>query len=411
MKPAVVYISYDGMLEPLGQSQVLAYLEHLRRGYDVHLISFEKKNDWRDKVRMAAMKERTAASGIAWYPQAYHKYPSAPATAFDIFMGTMVAIWLVVRHRALLVHVRSYVPAAMGLVATKVTGAKFLFDIRGFWADERVDGGLWKRDSALYRVTKRLERHFFRSADHIVALTDASKREIENFAFMSGRHPAISVIPTCADLDRFRRTKPKEAGSFVLGYVGSVGTWYLFDEVVACFKLILERHKDAKLLVVNRNEHDLIRRTVIAGGVDLGRLELVSAEHAQVPQFIERMDAGIAIIKPVYSKIASAPTKLAEYLGCGVPCLGNTNVGDMAQILESRQVGVAVDAFTDSGRRNAVERLFDLIADPKTPSRCEATARELFSLESGVARYRSIYERLTAPQRSEKARMAEMAEE
>ena len=46
MSPGVLYISYDGMLEPLGQSQVLAYLERLAAGRRMHLISFEKRAEW-----------------------------------------------------------------------------------------------------------------------------------------------------------------------------------------------------------------------------------------------------------------------------------------------------------------------------------------------------------------------------
>ena len=41
----VLYISYDGMLEPLGQGQVLGYLEQLAAEYSPILISFEKQRD------------------------------------------------------------------------------------------------------------------------------------------------------------------------------------------------------------------------------------------------------------------------------------------------------------------------------------------------------------------------------
>ena len=47
---SVLYISYDGMLEPLGQSQVLAYLKHLVADRPIHLISFEKAGDWANVV-------------------------------------------------------------------------------------------------------------------------------------------------------------------------------------------------------------------------------------------------------------------------------------------------------------------------------------------------------------------------
>ena len=38
-----LYLSYDGISDPLGQSQVLPYLKGLARlGHKIHLISFEK---------------------------------------------------------------------------------------------------------------------------------------------------------------------------------------------------------------------------------------------------------------------------------------------------------------------------------------------------------------------------------
>ena len=41
----VLYITYDGILEPLGQSQVLNYLEKLSEDHEITLMSFEKKQD------------------------------------------------------------------------------------------------------------------------------------------------------------------------------------------------------------------------------------------------------------------------------------------------------------------------------------------------------------------------------
>ena len=56
MSAGVLYISYDGMLEPLGQSQVvLAYLEKLPPGRRIHLISFEKAHAARNGLAMRAV--------------------------------------------------------------------------------------------------------------------------------------------------------------------------------------------------------------------------------------------------------------------------------------------------------------------------------------------------------------------
>ena len=174
--PGILYVSYDGMLEPLGQSQVVTYLEKLAPGRRIHLISFEKAGDWRDGARRQAMRERLATAGIAWHPLRYHKSPSAPATAYDIAAGSALGVLLARRHRLGIVHARSYVPALIGLAVKRAAGAKLLFDMRGFWADERVDGGLWPAGGRLYRTAKALERKFLLAADHVVTLTHACTR-------------------------------------------------------------------------------------------------------------------------------------------------------------------------------------------------------------------------------------------
>ena len=106
------------------------------------------------------------------------------------------------------------------------------------------------------------------------------------------------------------------------------------------------------------------------------------------------MSAATAIIRPAYSKIASAPTKLAEYLGCGVPCVGNVNVGDMEVILEGERVGVTLTDFTPSDHKSAVDRLLSLLEEPDINTRCVEVARRLFDLEVGVNAYQKIYHSL-----------------
>jgi glycosyltransferase involved in cell wall biosynthesis len=102
----------------------------------------------------------------------------------------------------------------------------------------------------------------------------------------------------------------------------------------------------------------------------------------------------MALIKPSYSKIASAPTKLAEYLGCGVPCLGNVGVGDMESILEGKQIGVALKGFSAAELDAGAGRLLTLAREPDIQQRCRSVALDLFSLDKGVEAYAALYGRL-----------------
>lgn len=391
---SILYITYDGLLEPLGQSQVLAYLSHLAVDHRIHVLSFEKPADRLDTPAVQGMQARLDSLGIGWTALTYHKKPSAPATAYDIAVGTMAGMALAIRKKASILHARSYVPALIALPIRWATRAKLVFDMRGFWADERVDGGLWPRDGVLYRTTKRLEDRFLRAADHIVTLTAASATELARFPSLQAVPKPISVIPTCADLARFQPSASGPAQDFVFGYVGSVGHWYLFEETLAFFKALLARRSDARFLVVNRREHDLVRTLAAKVGVPADRIELVAARHGDVPSLVQRMHLGAALVRPSYSKVASAPTKMAEYLGCGVPCLGNAGVGDVAEILEQRRVGVVMREFAQSDIERAAEQALRVCEEDGLSARCVATARDLFSLEHGVASYRRIYESL-----------------
>ena len=392
----ILYISYDGMLEPLGQSQVLAYIKRLAVDRQIYLISFERDIDWGNLIERERITKDVSGCGIVWHPLRYHKSPTLLATAWDVSNGIVVALWLVLRYQIGIVHARSYVPSVMALVLKRLAGVKYIFDMRGFWADEKIDGGSWPLGGFMYRLAKWFEMRFLMASDHVVSLTNAGVHQINELAYLRGCIPPITVIPTCADLARFtplpRWHNDCSHGIFVLGYVGSVGTFYMFDKVVACFVQLLQIRPEARFLILNRGQHEYIRDQLTAAGVPDTKVELCCATHAEMPGQMARMDAGIFFIKPVFSKQASAPTKLAEFLGCGIPCLGNSGVGDMTEVLQSEKVGVALTSFDRDLMTVALLQLLQLVSDPATRLRCVAAAHKHFSLDEGVARYRKIYE-------------------
>ncbi|MEY4766855.1 MAG: hypothetical protein RI907_3528 [Pseudomonadota bacterium] len=396
---SALYISYDGMLEPLGQSQVMAYLLRLAQDTKVHLISFEKPEDWTDVQARERVQRLMQQAGVVWHPLRYHKAPTAIATSWDILQGMAVGLALVWRHGLKLVHARSYVAAVMALGIKKLSGARFLFDMRGFWPDERVDGGIWPKGARLYRVAKWFERQFLLQADAVVSLTHTAVRDMQGFDYMRARDQRFVVIPTCVDLDLFRpqaAAAEPAARPFVLGYVGSAGGWYLFDEAIRTYQALLARRPDAEFLIVNRNEHAYIRERLQALGVNLAQVRLTTANHHEVVGHIGAMDACVFYIKPVYSKRASAPTKLGELLACGVPCITNGKVGDSEAVLTQGRVGAVVADFDEPSYAQGVDALLKLLNEPDLARRCRAVAEAEFALVTGVARYRQIYDVLMA---------------
>ena len=390
----ILYISYDGALEPLGRSQVLTYLMVLTNEVSFSLLTFEKEFDFKCRGRINYVDMELRAAGIDWYPRQYHKKPTLIATAWDVLIGVYSGIDIIRRNKIKVVHARSYVAGVIALLLKRLMGVKFVFDIRGFWADERVEAGLWPRHGFLFWLAKRVEALLFRNADHIISLTHMGVVEIRKSpVFRERTTPPLSVITTCTDLNRFKPLGAKDQG-FTLGYVGSASLWYDFDSAVIVFKQLLLQSVDARVLIVNRHDHDLIRSKLQLHEVPLGRVELVSADPSDIPVYMNRMHAGVFFITPSYSKRASAPTKLGEFLGCGVPCLTNTGIGDMSSLLKENNVGVVVPDFSRDSLLRGLDRIITLCSETGVTDRCRVVAERHLSLDYGVKRYREIYSSL-----------------
>ena len=68
----ILFISYDGMTDPLGQSQVIPYLQGLsRRGFEIFLLSCEKETAFRQNK--ALVDEMLNGYNIKWEPLKYTK--------------------------------------------------------------------------------------------------------------------------------------------------------------------------------------------------------------------------------------------------------------------------------------------------------------------------------------------------
>jgi glycosyltransferase involved in cell wall biosynthesis len=392
-KKSIAYLSYDGLTDPLGQSQILPYVIGLAQfGYDITVFSFEKEN--RGAVR-GEINTLIKNISISWVPLTYHKNPPVISTLFDLWILRREFEKQHQQKKFQLVHCRSYLTALIGLRAKKKYGIKCLFDMRGFWPDERVEGGLWSLRNPVYKLIykffKKKEKQFLTDADHVISLTENAKREIQSWPIRSA---SITVIPTCADLNLFDPVKVSDASlnqlrkklglrsdEFVLLYLGSWGTWYLVDAMLEFFKQLKLHRPNARFLIVTADQ-------VILPNELASDCIITKASRMDVPTHIKLANASEAFIKPSFSKKASSATKIAEILAMGVPVLTNAGWGD-ADLMES--AGAVLIENTNADTLNkGVSKLLRQI--PKKQS--ENTGLQELSLQTGIARYVTVYQQL-----------------
>lgn len=391
------------MTDPLGQSQVLPYLTGLsQEGYEFHLISFEKK-DRLEKHRKHIQKMCDDA-GISWHPQDY-SFGGLRRNIKQVRRMIKVSEYLFDRHKFDLIHCRSYISALAGLKLKYKYYIPFVFDMRGFWADERVDGKLWDLKNPLYKLIfkyfKRKEKEFVLKADAIVSLTSAGKEEMKTWHYGEIENKT-SVIPCCVDLDLFNSTHaiPEDRSAIrerlgigssesVLGYVGSIGTWYMLDEMLDFYNIYRKKNQQSIFLFISGENREKILNVSRRKNIPDNEIIVTSVTHDQVARHIAAFDLSVFFILPSYSKKASSPTKQGELMAMGIPLVCNAGVGDTAEIVERYHAGSVVHEFSEEAYERA---LIELSRFDRNTS--ISGAQEYFSLDHGVKLYQDIYQKL-----------------
>src|SRR5260221_237642 len=162
------------MTDPLGQSQVIPYLQQLaKNGYQFTILSVEKKKRLRKSGEQ--IRQLLSGMGIQWKTLTITTEPPIFSKIYDQWKINITAARLYHKNKFDLVHCRSYVAAEAGLKLFRRFGVPFLFDMRGFWVDERVDSGHWNIRNPIYRflykLYKKKEKKYFSQSAHIISLT------------------------------------------------------------------------------------------------------------------------------------------------------------------------------------------------------------------------------------------------
>lgn len=408
----VLYISYNGMLEPLGQSQVIPYLRELsKEGVRFTLLSFERSAAFEPagKAKCDALREELAEHGIEWHWLRYHQRPSVPATFYDVIAGVRYAQGLVKRNKIELVHARSHIPATMALALKRRFAVKMIFDLRGLMAEEYVDAAHWQEGGVPYRLTKRMERRAFAASDGLVTLTERIWPVIRDWPGLCGRTLAHEVIPCCADLNRFKFDEDARASvraelnlqdKLVVVYSGSIGGWYSTAEMADFFATLLRVRPDAHFLCLTRGPHELIERLMLERKIGADKYSVRAVAPADVAKYLSASDAGIAFYKPSLSRLATSPVKVAEYLACGLPVIVNAGVGDCDALIASESIGALVRDFKEEEYTRAASAISESLTDErKTRQHTRAVAERLFDVRTlGRERYTRLYEKVVSSQ-------------
>lgn len=394
-----LFITLDGILEPLGQSQILPYVRGLARlGTPYSLLTLERASDVQggaaDELRQLLANENI---GWTWAP-----YQGGGSAAVMRNCRTLLARAgdIVERENIKLVHARSYVAAGIAWRLKQSFRLPYLFDMRGYWIDERAADGRWFTNPVAYRAGKLIESALVRNAAGVVTLTELQAGDIRQRVRAD---VPVAVIPTCADFDAFSPNRSRFAeqfkGKLVVGYVGSINSSYLHEPAFRLFRYLRELRPDAHLICLTRQTEEM-QDLLSAAGVAPGAYTVATAAHQEMPEWLAAMHWGLLMMRGGLAKRGSMPTKLAEFFAAGVRPVHYGCNDEVARWVRQIGSGISLESVDDSALREAANRIASFPQRGETDSGGSASARAHFGLESGVQGYHALLTTLLSRRQS-----------
>ena len=270
-------------------------------------------------------------------------------------------------------------------------GPHWIWDVRSFWAEQRIAMGALRRWIAGGARVRSIEHRAGRQARGLVTLTAAAQRTLGE------RHGPALLTNAAVDPD------VRRAGAVPV--LAATGPRPDRPHAQRQPEPLLRRAHDDPLAATRCERRRPTELVVLAPGATTWDAELRcggvnprSVEYAQIPVEIAAAHAGLSVCRADAgpSLQAAVPTKIAEFLASGRPVVVNRGLGDFDELLPGSGAGVVLDRAGDDAIERAARELLMLLASPDTPASCRAFAAAHFDLDVGIVRLVEVYRRAVA---------------
>lgn len=398
----IAYVTFDGILTPLGHSQIVRVVTALaRRGLPYIIHSAERAADLADGARVAEMRERLAEVGVEWHARVYDLGGTAAATARNLASGFTSLLNLVATRKVGLLHIRSYHSGMISHAVHRLTGTPYLFDARGYWIDERVAEGRWFVKPTPYRLAKSVEAQIYRRARAVVTLTDLQADDLRTGRVFGTPCAHVATITTAADFDAFTpdgaeanepvppAVRAVLADKQVIGLVGSLNGSYLADETARLCRAILAANDRAHLLVLSE-QHAAYETLFARHQIPRERATLAKSSHEAMPAWLALIDWAPLILTVNFAKRASMPTKLGEFFAAGVRPIHYGCNSEVADWIQKVGTGLVLPSLDDAAFAAAARTVASTPRDEAALIRGREIARPHFGLKEAVDAYEKL---------------------
>ena len=384
-----LYFSYDGLLDSLGQSQIVPYVSAISAaGHSLTIVSYEKVERTREQIRLMEIKLQKI--GVNWVRL---EFRSGKFWAIKrLIIGVLLIRKLCSNIQPDFMHLRGLVPAVIFQLSRSTV--PFLYDFRGFALGEWLDIGKITQSSLLYRVLNQLDRKAVKSASGLVVLEESAKRLLKETYDVP--NVPIKVIRTCTDVKRYTKRKnmrSEESSPLRFVCLGGARFPYRPDLALMLIEKLIENGVDCNIDFINEGDRGIIEKANDLTSISKEKVRILGCEHSEIPDILATYDCGIVMVESSYWRRVCSPTKMGEYLAGGLPVISLEGI-DAIDELAKKTVCVATvspEELQGHFQEGRAQQILSFIKSIGVTQKCQILAKDKFDLEMAGNLYVELY--------------------
>jgi hypothetical protein len=389
-----LYFSYDGLLDPLGQSQIIPYISAISAaGHSLTIISYEKAERTKAQIEVMDMKLQTI--GINWV---HLEFKSGKFWAIKRLISGVLLIRKLCAHiQPDFLHLRGFIPAIIFQLSRSRVPS--LYDFRGFALGEWLDIGKLTQSSLTYYILNQLDRNAVKSASGLIVLEESAKQLLKKTYDVP--NAPLKVIRTCTDVNLYTKRKnicSRDNNPLRFVFLGGAKFPYRPDLALMLIEKFLECGVDCNIDFINEGDHGAIKKAIDLIGISKEKVRILGCEHSKIPDILARYDCGLVMVETSYWRRVCSPTKAGEYLASGMPVISLEGIEGLDE-LSKRTACVATvsnEELLGHFQDIRVEQIVSFIRSTGIMHKCQTLAKAEFDLEMAGNLYVELYSEMEA---------------
>lgn len=253
-----------------------------------------------------------------------------------------------------------------GRLAKAVFKKEWIMDVRDLWIDASISLGFLKKGSIFEKLSRNFERNCLLKADKITVTTNELGDRTSTDQKVKDK---IVHLPNGVNTDRF--VPIDEPKKIQIVYAGNIGYAQDLELVIRAVKEISKKFP-IKFIIAGAGDIKE-RLEEVAKEENLSEIVIFpgTIQREEVVKLISESMIGVAPLKDLDTLEYAAPTKVYEYMSCGIPFLG-CGRGEIKRIADESGAGIIADNDPDS----ISAAIINLIENPDKMAEMGVSGRE-----------------------------------